>query len=292
MERKSGEIIFFPGSLEDGEYRDFTTEYAEASSEHLINTLSRHGLAPEFLDFTQRFICDLNLVIRDDRHSIHNDEEKPRLDVVGFTPQGGGQNPIEADGRQKLEWKRIITLDLTDIFQRAKLIEEVLKRYGFVEIDTSPDILAAVAVDWIFGEEAYTAASSACFMHNNHSKYIQDYNAQNPNVRAEHYISSSYAALTGTGLSAKKDYESAKRGFGFIMLHDSLVGRGVIQKAKIADWILEELRLLDKAHNQQEALRASEIQERLQAVIPSSPRERYLSYFINLPPDEVVQDDD
>lgn len=279
--RNSGEVVRLPHVSEEEIYTSFSVEYAEMLAPHLVDALSRHGLHASFADTATEHIKSLNVVIVDDRFRQTYNEPASRLDLQRMIVV---EEQDRTEGTDPTDWQRIIFISHQEVLERTELLQSTLAQYGFDETDI--DSLPAVAIDWIFAEEAITAAANACHMKNTYGKYIPDFNGQGANYRTELKISTGYLSHHEHTITPEADYLMTKRGFGLMILADSLLARQVVEKGKVAEWVVNEIR------GRMSGYSAEDVQARLRSMIPEDFNSQFRQLSFELRDDEVPELDD
>lgn len=206
-------------------------EYSEMMAPHIVDSCVRLGMAVELAPIFKNHLSDLHVAIRDDPKG--HECEDPAIAV----------KKIKLPGIKKPTWKRLFIVGRHQIEDRQEELAEVITARGIEELDDAK--VHTAAFDWLFYEfAALSALGNSCYMRRNIPKgYMEDFNGQSPYYRTEHILSSDYLLQTGTqGVRVEDDYKALRQGFGLRMLHEGLLLKGVVERAKLADWIIEELR--------------------------------------------------
>lgn len=229
-------------------------EYPMLMARHISESLVRLGLNVEFIPSFNQHMSDLHVVVRED--SKHPDAPPSSIGV--YKVQLPNESPEKEPG-----WRRLHIVSQREVKQRQDMLAEVIEQRGIIDADRRK--LQTAAIDWIFYENVLAVVSNACYMQQNFPNgYIGDFNGQSHYYRTERHISAEYLRQTSTSyITVEEDYESLKEGFGLMMLHESLLRKGVVAKAKMADWIIEKLR-----QDNQNAYRGDKITAHFEAMKP------------------------
>ncbi len=282
---KGGEVILFPGAAEAQVSARYSNEYASDMAPYLVQFLTKHGLSPILCSVVKTHIEDLSLIVNNDSYEtdstkrlIHNNTSRLTLEKVETL-----EDPTES------EWRRVLIVDRSDYDDRIKIIEDQFKTFPYNRHYFNNDELEACVYDWILGEEAITVVANSVHMFRTFGKYIPDFNGQNPHSKSELTINADYIIGSQVNLDETNDlfditcdYLNLKRGFGLIVLHDSLLARGVLNSSRVADGILAKIRSVDKS-----AFRFEEIGKRLKSIRLNQVMLRKISeYALSLRYDE------
>ncbi|MDB5163462.1 MAG: hypothetical protein JWS12_79 [Candidatus Saccharibacteria bacterium] len=245
-----------------------STEYAEAMEPEISDTTLRLGVAPEFNEIFSHHLRDIHVITLE-------------IGWMSGSKSGLSVEYIPDTSHEASQPKRVMVLHPDEIQKRQsdlmRVFDTVLNEadQGTIKIRD----IRALAFDWLFSEYACVALGNACFMQQNFGTYIPDFNGQALYYQTQNTISAHFIkeAIESKVPNTHPDYFgpvstdalNLREGFGIMMLHQSLLTRGVVHTAETANHVIEQIRLLYP-----EALRSEGIIDRLQSIKPVTERTR------------------
>ncbi|MEI7683248.1 MAG: hypothetical protein WCJ24_03040 [Candidatus Saccharibacteria bacterium] len=239
-------LFFLPGVAEGVTFRNYDTTYANQQASPVIDACARLGLNAGFVDIFETHLRELNLVIRENQFDQKGEDGLSNRSYLGV--QKISQNSLAvrvATGQDAVhEWKRVLVVSEKDACEKIEFLEAVFKKTELPP--DGSDNIRGVVLDWIFAEQAMSALGNSIYMNNVLGGYHVDVDGQSDYIKAHLSISRSYSKVRGleSDFRIDKDFKNLKEGFGLLMLHESLLGRGVFISAAKADRILEMIRLI------------------------------------------------
>lgn len=217
------------------------TEYTRAHAPLIVNACLRQGLNPELIPYFEPHLMDLFVAIRNDsfHRTLSGLTTKPNEFALSSSELR--VMPLMLGGEKVPTWRRLFIVSKQETEDKLASLKDAFTDKGVVALDDAK--LKVSVLDWIFAEQSMAALGTACYEQRNHGYYIPDFHGQSAYYRAEHTLSIDYLQRhPELEVSAEEDYENLKRGFGVMMLHESLLSKKVVSKAKLADWVIEHVR--------------------------------------------------
>lgn len=239
-----GVVLPFPGQIPEANYAYMDNEYVDHQADQVVDAVVRLGLDTEFVRYFSQHLHDLRLVCQADIHLRVSAAEKSRL-LVNNNPTVLPEQEQDTASDDAVNRPRLLVVSETDVLERSSILRKAFDcsdvRYGN-KVYADPNI-HRVSVDWIFAEQSMYALGNAVFMQKTFGRYLPDFHGQNQNYRAERMASTDFLKKNpDSEVPIGADFQYLKEGFGFLMLHESLLGRAVLKRSVEADWILTGLR--------------------------------------------------
>jgi hypothetical protein len=259
--------------------------YAEAMAPHTISTMLRLGLDHDFVPILEQHLTDLHIAIRDDRHTTSN------VPPTGLTVvHRDDTSHLGLQGRGQSDWERELGINQTEIQLKAMWLQDQVGNQTGELGDR--DAAHNVALDWIYHTHSVAALGNAVHMQRNHGgKYHVDFNGQSTCFQTERTVSAEYSRLQGVKLdSIQDDTDSLMLGYGALMLHETMLTHGLVERATLATMIVNGLR------KQLDGMVMSPfgVRKRIQALEPiKNPLKKYEEFsalYINDPTEDEYDD--